>query len=576
MKKNNIILLLSLMLVSLQAAAQPEITRIRQNEDSVLKYDKYEVRFDIDADYENPFDPQEIEVNAVFTSPSGKEWLMPGFYNYSHWSTMWMVRFSPDETGTWSYVIRIKDKNGEMESETYSFLTIPSSYHGPIRVAENHRYLVYDDGTPYYGVGLWYNDGYAAFNEGRIKPEELDNLKELGVNYISTYITPLETWGTGMGRYDQNIAGRIDEVLEMCEEREMILSLNIWFHSYLSKEVWGGGNSRWNSNPYQLVCDVGDFFSDEEAWKYQEKLYRYFIARWGYSRSLGIWFIVDEVNGTEGWVNGDSVAAATWGRKIHEYFKNNDPYQHLTTGTRSGGIDQWWQRGYEVFDLPGREIYEAQGFPIINTGTVKEAETHPLTHSYRNYGGEVTKLWNGFEKPAIIPETGWDHTFYEMEMPGYQAQYHNALWVSLANGASMTPFWWAHSNRLNDNVLTKQLLNFRRFVNQIPFSKLTNLKKTEASLSDGDAYAISSDQVIFGWVANSRTDVVGETVTLSSIKPGKYRMRLYHTWRGEFIEDSEIESNGNTISFDLPVLKIQGSHARYVGQDAAFIVEPVD
>ena len=37
------------------------------------------------------------------------------------------------------------------------------------------------------------------------------------------------------------------------------------------------------------------------AWKYQEKLYRYFIARWGYSRALAIWFIIDEVNGTDGW-----------------------------------------------------------------------------------------------------------------------------------------------------------------------------------------------------------------------------------------------------------------------------------
>lgn len=28
--------------------------------------------------------------------------------------------------------------------------------------------------------------------------------------------------------------------------------------------------------------------------------------------------------------------------------------------------------------------------------------------------------------------------------------YHNALWVSLANGLCATPFWWAYSDYVND------------------------------------------------------------------------------------------------------------------------------
>ena len=44
------------------------------------------------------------------------------------------------------------------------------------------------------------------------QPNWID-LKSLGVNFIGTFITPLETWATGVGRYDQNIAGRLDELL---------------------------------------------------------------------------------------------------------------------------------------------------------------------------------------------------------------------------------------------------------------------------------------------------------------------------------------------------------------------------
>ena len=585
------------------AIGSPQILDINQSHDSIAALEKFELRLHIAAEYINPFDPAEIELSAVFTSPSGETWVIPGFYNYAHWRSLWMVRFSPNVVGKWHYEVTVRDQNGMDTSETRSFMVMKSSFMGPIRVSTNKRYLEYSDGTPFYGVGLWYNDGYTEFNNGSIQTAELDNLKSLGVNFISSFITPLETMGTGLGRYDQNICGRLDEVLEMCEEREIVLSLNIWFHSYLSETVWGGGNIRWHTNPYQNICHASDFYRSKLAWKYQEKLYRYMIARWGYSRSLAIWFIVDEVNGTDGWVSGDSLVAADWGRKVHEFFHKNDPFKHPTTGTRSGGITQFWHEGYQIFDIAAREIYEAQGFPIVKNGAVESAETHPLTLSYNNYADEIRKLWNGYPKPAIIGETGWDHTFYEPDMPGYLAQYHNALWVCLATGAAMTPFWWAHSSRMNDNVVSRQLRNFRRFTDQIPFSKLTEVAPCPASISDGDAFALSSEELIFGWAVNSNTDVVGKTVTLELPAPGKYSLKLYHTWRGQFIHEEEVNSvqeerssniNGsgsavgiqdlkvatntliNRIQFSIPALYIEGSHANYIGQDIAFILKRMD
>jgi len=321
------------------------------------------------------------------------------------------------------------------------------------------------------------------------------------------------------------------------------------------------------------------------------------IARWCYSRALAIWFVVDEVNGTDGWVSGDSVAAAGWARKVHDYFKENDPWQHLTTGTRSGGVEEWWDRGYDVFDLPGREIYEAQGFPINRTGQIDGDDTHPLTYSYRNYHGEVKKLWHGWEKPAIIPETGWDHTFYEMTMPGYQAQFHNALWVTLATGTAMSPFWWSYSDEINDNIVTNQLRSLRHFTSRIPFSRLTGLEPLEATNPGGDAYAMGSDQLIFGWAVNAETDMSGKTITLPGIRKGTYRLRLYHTWRGRFPDErggrrgrepdpgratpeepagTIVEAGKKGLEIQVPVLRIEGGHARYIGQDVAFTLEPVD
>ena len=562
-----------LLILSISLYSKPAIQRIRTVNDTVGLYEKIEVQFDLDTVYHNPFDPDEIDITAIFKSPSGKEWRVFGFFNQSWFS--WMIRFSPNEKGQWAYQINIKDQSGSMKSDPDTIIVNPSKHHGPIRVSANNRYLEYADGTNYYGVGLWFNGVMFRF-DSRNPEETLDELKELGVNFISTILPPIETIGTGVGRYDQDLCRRVDELLEWLEKRDMILSLNLWFHSFLSETIWPGFNRQWHTNPYQFICKAKEFYSNSNAWTYQEKLYRYMIGRWGYSRALGIWFIVDEVNGTDGWAYGDSLGAAKWGQKVHDFFKANDPYGHLTTGTRSGGVKEWWHEGYQIFDLAGREIYEAQGFPILKDGKINPGDPHPLKLSYMNYVNEIRKLWNGYEKPSILGETGWDHTFYEPSMPGYLALYHNILWASLATGLSMTPFWWSYSDMVNDNVVTKQLTSFAQFTSVIPFSSLTNIVPVEVTLSSGDAFALKSDQLTFGWVVNPVTDVTGDTVTVSSLPAGEYTVQLYHTWGGRFFHEENISNINGSVTFTIPVLKIEDSHARYVGQDIAFVVKSVD
>jgi hypothetical protein len=556
----------------LAAHAQPAITTMRQNADTIGLYDKFEIGLGLKVEYSNPFDPGQVDITASFASPSGKQWLIHGFY-YSSFGSMWKVRFAADEPGVWTYTVKVRDKNGETGSPTKSFLAVASAFHGTLAVAPNRRYLEYRDGTPFYGVGLWYNDGYSGFDAGRVKPEELDNLKKLGVNFISSFITPLETQGSGLGRYDQNICGRLDQLLDLCEKRDMELSLNLWFHAFLSETVWGGGNIRWETNPYQQVTAAKDFYGSAAAWAFQEKLYRYMIARWGYSRSLGIWFIVDEINGTDGWQKGDSATASQWAGKVNDYFKQNDPYHRPTTGTRSGGIQEFRDKGYQTFDLAAREIYERQGWAVNNTSTLDSAKEPPLVSSYSNYAGEIGRLWKGYGRPVIIGETGWDHVFYEPSMPGYLAQYHNALWVCLANGTAMTPFWWAYSDLLNDNILTHQITSLRRFTDSIAFSKLTGISPADVRAAHGNVYAMKSDQLIFGWVVNAVTDVAGDKVTLRGLPTGRYKLKIYHTWRGKFIDEQQVNSINGSVEFFIPRLFGADSHANYIGQDAAFVLE---
>ncbi|MHC4226318.1 MAG: DUF5060 domain-containing protein, partial [Planctomycetota bacterium] len=94
------------------AGKPPSVLSVRADSGQVGLYEKSELRVDLDATFSNPFDPEEIDVTAEFTAPSGRKWVIWGFYNPSYWTSLWMVRFSPTEKGSWRYVVTVTDSEG--------------------------------------------------------------------------------------------------------------------------------------------------------------------------------------------------------------------------------------------------------------------------------------------------------------------------------------------------------------------------------------------------------------------------------------------------------------------------------
>lgn len=534
----------------------------------VGQYEKFELEIDLKATFDNPFDPEQVDLWAEFTAPSGKVWKIWGFYHPSDWNSEWMVRFTPTERGEWTYVVKVRDREGTAETEPAEFRVGPSRRRGFVSIAENRRYLQHTDGSSFYGVGLWYNDDYHRRGQGQITQTALDELKSLGVNFICFYPTPLETHGSGAGRYDQDRAGRLDEIFTWCEKQDIHIAWNLVFHSYISEAMWGGGNDRYRSNPYRNAVESKDWFASDESWKKQQNLYRYIIARWGYSPSLFMWFVVDEINGTEGF-QADEAAALEWCERMNDYFHEHDPYRRPTTGTQSGHVVHWWKEGYEIFDVAAREIYEAQEFPMPSGGKPDLINDHPLRASYRNYAVQTAKLWAEFHKPAIIGECGFDHTYYEPGMPGYLATYHNALWSALANGSCATPFWWNYSPYLNDGIVTGQIRSLARFVSDVDFAE-AEWKPITVETTNGDAWAMQSEKLVYGWFANPSSSVAKESFTIAGLEPGDYEVRLYRTWRGVYMEPQVTPAVDGKLTVEVPELAHQNGRSQLIGDDVAF------
>ena len=115
-------------------AKPPSILSVRADSTQVGLYEKFELRIDLQATYTNPFDPGQIDLRAEFIAPSGRKWSINGFYNPSSWASLWMVRFSPNETGAWRYAVTVTDAQGTSKAQTGKFTAIDSPHHGPIGI----------------------------------------------------------------------------------------------------------------------------------------------------------------------------------------------------------------------------------------------------------------------------------------------------------------------------------------------------------------------------------------------------------------------------------------------------------
>ena len=69
-----------------------------------------ELEFETKREYKNPF--LDVVLDGEFTSPSGAKYKIPGFYDDE---CTWKVRFSPNETGVWSYRTITNNRDSSLE-----------------------------------------------------------------------------------------------------------------------------------------------------------------------------------------------------------------------------------------------------------------------------------------------------------------------------------------------------------------------------------------------------------------------------------------------------------------------------
>ena len=520
----------------------PSISMVAPNRTELPRYESLELSVALKAKYNNPYDLRQVSLDGIFSGPEGVEMKVPGFWDGE---ATWRVRFTPSQAGQWTYQLTVTDTHGTSQPYTGKFSVTASDLHGWLQVgnwvnpAYSGHYLVYQDGTPFYGVG--HCDAFNLLGKGFSVEEGVtlfDEMKKSGENYLVWW--PLYSNSPIASSYNDYNVGSLkvmDMIVADAQQKGVFLVFTVWDHPELRDEThaWGSGN--WARNGFSQLGDIDSFFTSDEAWAWQENFYRYILARWGYSPAIAMWATVSEINGTNSYGQTDP-----WNKKVNDYFVANDPYRHPTTASKSGDTD--WPEGFKVMDAPQVHVYTFKNGDLAGDA-VKAADI--LAHW-------TGLMWAREDKPNWVGEFG---------MPGdtyYPELFHNSIWAALGSGAAMTPAEWNSGGAWGEMTpaMLADINRLSQFVSGLPLAKLD-----PAPIQLG-----FSDRQVRGWgvagkdggllwvqdyslegksideVRSSQTVRTGVQVEILGLATGTFTVTPYDTWQGTFLTPISMDCTG--------------------------------
>lgn len=550
----------------------PSVRSVSALSTVVARYGLFELSADLDASWNNPFDPNDISVSAWFTSPSGKTVEVPGFW-YQPFSRRlegnaevltpsgpphWRVRFSPLEVGTYTYTVTVKTRAGRTSAKPASFRAVASAGPGFVRIRPASDYLEFSDGSPYFAVGenvCWYS------HRGTFDYDlYFSRFRQHGMNYTRIWMSPWSVgieWSDGkphygpptqydgLGRYSLQNAWRLDHILELARRSGIYVMLCFICHGENRAHSSDPRQAMWPFNPYASAnggpCpDPQSFFTDIEAKRQFTQRLRYVTARWAAYSSVLAWEFWNEVDITDGYSSPNSSA---WHREMAKALRAMDPYGHpITTSFASINGDG------SVWSLPEIEFTQSHYYGPNLERTI-ETSVRDMTQRYR--------------KPTLFGEFGADvHGRLDREDPD-GIHLHNGIWSAAMSGSMGTAMTWWWDSYVEP---AKQYHHFRALAAFVKGWPWTSHRWSPAQVSappDVRVIGLQSDDRAILWVrdANSSLDKLrqgtactprSDQFQLRGLRNSRCRVEWWDTIKGRQIGTSDIEAANGVLSLETP------------------------
>ncbi|MBI3119280.1 MAG: DUF5060 domain-containing protein, partial [Candidatus Hydrogenedentes bacterium] len=416
----------------------------------------------------NPFDPDEIAVDVVFGTPSGRQLRVPAFWYEPYRRALedgkeellreaggeWRLRFTPEEVGeyrwelVWGGAARASGEF-QVEAETEAgaadgFIEAPPGKEGYFQRRAGKPFLLIGENCCWHGArGTYdYDDWFAKFAGNHM-------------NFARIWMWPaafgIEVRPEERLQYNLADAWRLDYVFRLAQDKKIALMLCLDFHGMFQVEpdMWGG-NNHWPRHPYNAAqggpCAAqNDFFTHPEAKQLYQKRLRYLVARYGAFSNLLSWEFFNEINNVYKYLNAPDVVA--WHAEMAAWMKTHDPYRHcISTSFGSAFASR------EMWALPGMDFAQYHSYLNWEVG-----RKQPVT-----LAREVVHRFDTFQKSVLISEFGTSGLGLDKENDPYSRGLRQALWAGALSGTAGTamPWFWESIHHAELYGLWKSLGDF--------------------------------------------------------------------------------------------------------------------
>jgi hypothetical protein len=450
-----------------------------------------ELAVGLSASYDNPFDPDDVALDAEFTAPSGALYSVPGFFMVDmdrevrdggevlvpRGNGRWCVRFTPTEVGEHGYRLRLRDRSGEITGGEGDFTATEREGHGFLRASRaDPHYFAFDDGTGWFAIGHNLPTYHVS---GQLGPEAMARMAAAGENYNRWWMHSGSLgieWEERLGWYRQATAYRVDYMLEQAEELGMHFMMCMDTHQDYRQEGW-------KRNPYNAErggpCETpADWFTNEQARAYYRKRLRYTVARWGHSPHVLCWEFGNEM---QGWAESPVELQLPWHREMAAYLRSIDPYRHLITTSFWGGtgFPEFWR-------IPEIDIVQTHCYTNTDEGVA------PIVRDY------CLEQWRNFGKPHIFAEFGIRSRGNTADRDPEGWALHNALWAAATSLCAGGPMPWWHESYIDPLNLYFHFTAIARFTEGLPLgtARWRPLEAAETSFVDPQTPALMQDVVV--------------------------------------------------------------------------------
>lgn len=597
MRKTVLLLALLLALCLTAYAEAATVSDVALSAESVGRYELLEITFRTDAAFVNPFDAYEIDIQAVFTAPSGREVRFPAFYERAkrdlnqdfipqrdqfdydyNFDTgrfdfvpqegdNWCVRFSGDEIGAYTFRFEIVLNGEKSLCEGGAFTVTESGDKGIIaRSATNPQYLAYrDSGEQFIPVGMNNAQNWDTFGYTRIMKAIAENGGNFariwtGTDFGYSSLT-IENWNYGPNMYNLDLAEAFDRVTRVAKEEGVKLQICFDSFSALNTEnEYGqfGSYSIYNVKNGGYITDATAFWQDEACRKDYMNRVRYLMARCMWDPNVVLWELFNEINGCDA-MNERSVQkdAADWCSDMRDYILSIDPYDRLVGVSFHNGdkLDSWKTLAENChLDYLQGHHYDAQDV----AATMNLIAMKGLKYNGMVIIGEFGSMENYRKK-----DPDWEYV-------------HIGLWSGLHSGSACAPMYWFHQELVNSGYqsylqpLEKYVAAFDFVSEPLETAKISrsdNVRAIGLTNKSGTAAALYIYNARYLWAAEDPGEARDASVTLRGIKAGKVSIEVWDTVTGEIIRREEAK-----VSF-LGTVKIEFDS---LTRDAAVIVRAVN